>query len=159
MQIPSQVAAWAVAAQQQTGVSDLAAALALSTTGPDSSINPNAVGKAGEIGLTQLLPIGGLGAGYPSTTLYDPVQNLAIAMTAIQQRLNMSGGDTWFALQPWATRAADLAGLSDAQAALAAAQGGPAGVVAIPTPSGSVVAVSPVLLLGVAVVALALLDT
>ena len=154
MQIPAQVASWAAQAQQQTGVSDLAAALALSTTGPESTFNPNATGRLGEQGLTQIYPVAPPIPIPPGTNLYDPVQNLAIAMTAIQQRLNMSGGDTSFALQPWSTRAADLAGLADAQSALASVASG--GGTASSSTSG--VTLSPMLLVA-AVAALILLNS
>jgi hypothetical protein len=152
MTIPSNVVAWAQQAQQQTGVSDLAAALALSTVGPESSFDPNAVGDNGSsFGLTQL-HWGGLGSGYSQAQLTDPVQNLSIAMLNIQASLNATGGDTSAALQPWSTRSADLAGLAEAQSALGTA---PAGGLSLPFVGAGL---SPVLLLAVAIGAVIVLS-
>lgn len=125
MAIPDQVVGWAKAAQAQTGCSDLAAAGALAVSLPESRYNPGAIGDNGSsYGLTQLHQGGGLGDGYATSTLLDPVQNFAIAQTNIQASLDRNGGDLYAALRPWSTR--DLAygaGTDDALAALGASPG------------------------------------
>ena len=131
--IPQQAAQWAREAQARTGVSTLAAALALAVAGPESGWDPGAIGDymiGGRIvprgtpgaiptsfGLTQLHTDaggdgGGLGNGYPAELLLDPVQNLSIAMREIQARLN-EGATAYGALQPWSARPQAM-GLVDA---------------------------------------------
>ncbi|MCL4531694.1 MAG: hypothetical protein M1582_00625 [Actinobacteria bacterium] len=141
--IPASAVADARAAQAQTGASDTAAALALAVAGPETgySYDPGAAGDymldgrivpkgtPGAIptsfGYTQLHTAdggdgGGLGDGYSTAQLLDPVQNFAIAMRNIQAALN-NGATPYDAIQPWSTRDTAINGLSDALAALGAA--------------------------------------
>ncbi len=138
--IPQQAVIDATAAQAQTGVSDLAAALALAVAGPETgySYNPSEPGDymlGGQIvlketpgaiptswGYTQLHTNaggdgGGVGNGHSVAELTNGVSNLAIAMAEIQRRLN-AGDDAYGALEPWSTRDQAIAQLPEAQAAL-----------------------------------------
>lgn len=136
--IPSQSIVDTRAAQQRTGASDLAAALALALAGPESSYRADARGDymlGGQIvpagtpgaiptsfGYTQLHTDaggdgGGLGNGYSVEQLLDPVTNFSIAMTEIQRRLD-AGADAYGALAPWSTRDQAMGLLPEAAAAL-----------------------------------------
>ena len=125
--IPMTAIDWARQAQQQTGASDLAAALALAIAGPESGYNPNAVGDGGtSFGLLQFHQGGGLGDAYSASDLMDPVFNLAAGMRYIQSRLD-AGASPYEAISPWSTRDAAMANLPEAAAALGVQiPGGPA---------------------------------
>jgi hypothetical protein len=116
--IPMQAILDARQAQQRTGASDMAVALALSVAGPESSYNPLAVGDHGtSYGYTQLHTTGGLGDGHAVAELLDGPSNLAIAERYIQARLDERARPV-DALQPWSTRDAGLAELADVQTQL-----------------------------------------
>jgi hypothetical protein len=131
--IPLAVMLWAREAQARTGASDMAAALALAVSGPESSYQADALGDwtldgrlvsrgtpgavPTSFGLTQLHTPVGLGDGHAIDELLDGSSNLAIAQAYIQARLD-AGAQPIAALQPWSTRTAALAQLADVQVQL-----------------------------------------